>query len=105
MFAVIYHFNVKRGQEVLFEASWAALTDLIYCHENSLGSRLHKSKEGKYIAYALWPDQETWKNSGELLPPEAKEWRTKLRSSCEQVLTLHEMEVIDDKLMNKQYQS
>ena len=103
MFAVIYHFIVKNGHEDLFESSWASLTDLIYRHENSLGSRLHKSKESKYIAYALWPDQETWKNSGELLPPEAKVWRSKLRSSCEKVLTLHEMEVVDDKLMNKHY--
>lgn len=28
-----------------------------------LGSRLHKTAEGDYIAYAEWPDEETWRKA------------------------------------------
>jgi hypothetical protein len=27
----------------------------------SLGARLHRSDEGTFIAYAQWPDRESWK--------------------------------------------
>lgn len=98
MFTVIYSFDVKPGLENTFEQNWAALTELIYHYEKSLGSRLHRTKEGRYIAYAQWPDKATWKNSGTRLPKEAKKIRREMRNACNSIQTMHKMEVIVDKL-------
>ena len=62
MFAAIYRFNVKEGMDAQFIDSWGALTRMIYEFEGSLGSRLHKQADGVYIAYAQWPDFNTWNN-------------------------------------------
>lgn len=63
MFAEIYKFDVKENRESEFIGVRKQLTQLIYDYEGSLGSRLHKLKDTSYIAYAQWPDRQTWKNS------------------------------------------
>ena len=60
MFAVIYTFHVKKGEEKAFVKSWSALTKLIVKRKGSSGSRLHFTAPGIYMAYALWSDKETW---------------------------------------------
>ena len=72
MFIAIYSFKVKEGFEMEFKGSWRGLTQLIYQHEGSLGSRLHMSNDGEYIAYAQWPDQSTFEKAGDNLPDEVK---------------------------------
>lgn len=98
MFAAIYYFKVKPGQEEQFKESWKELTKLIYRHENSHGSRLHHSNGQEYIAYAVWPDFETWDYFGNKLPPESKDWSKQMKDSCEEIKTLHKLEVLDDLL-------
>ena len=98
MFIVIYTFDVRPGMETIFEQSWAALTELIYRYENSLGSRLHKSKQGKYLAYAQWPDKQTWKKAGDQLPSEAKEIKREMRNACYSIETVYKLKVVNDKL-------
>ena len=56
MFFVVYSFHVIKERR-LSENSWSKLTEMIYTHANSNGSRLHKSKGNEYIAYASWPDK------------------------------------------------
>ena len=68
MFSVIYKFEIKPDRKDCFEKSWKDLTHLIYDYAGSLGSRLHKKDECNYIAYAQWPNKETWKNSSNKLP-------------------------------------
>ena len=51
-----------------------------------------------YIAYAQWPDKVTWQNSGGKLPDEANEHRVKMKSSCIEITTIHELEMTDDLL-------
>lgn len=103
MFIVIYSFKVKPGREVDFKAAWRALTQLIYQYEGSLGSRLHKNNSHEYIAYAQWPDRETWKNSGAKMPPEADLARAEMKNACTLIATLYELEMEDDLLAEKPF--
>lgn len=96
MFSVIYTFKVKPGKETELIEGWTNLTKLIYSHEGSLGSRLHKTMKGDFVAYAQWPDKDTWKNAGSNLPPEADRFRQMMKASCESILTEYEMEVVTD---------
>lgn len=98
MFTVIYSFKVKPNRELEFIDSWNGLTSLIYKHEGSLGSRLHSVKENYFIAYAQWPDKETWKNSGDNLPDLAVEFRKGMKESCISIDTLYKMDVVSDLL-------
>ncbi len=101
MFTVIYQFQVKLGLEKAFIEGWKGLTELIYQYEGSLGSRLHRENETSYIAYAQWPDKQTWQNSGKKLPDSADLFRQQMRASCEKIETLHELVVLEDLLQEK----
>lgn len=100
MFTVIYSFTVKPNCTESFEKAWRDMTILIRDCEGGLGSRLHKKSDTEYLAYAQWPDKTTWENAGDKLPIEANEIRQTMRSSCEEMDTLHEMDVVDDLLVN-----
>lgn len=81
-----------------FIKSWKQLTQLIYEYEGSLGSRLHKLNDTSYIAYAQWPDRETWKNSGNNLPDSADRIRKTMRDCCTNIEVLYELNSIEDLL-------
>jgi quinol monooxygenase YgiN len=98
MFAVIYQFNLKENRESEFKGSWKQLTELIYEYEGSLGSRLHKLNDTSYIAYAQWPDRDTWKNSGNNLPDSADSVRKSMRDCCTEIETLYELDCTEDLL-------
>ena len=65
MFAVIYRWQVVPGLEAQFEAGWRRGTERIAAEFGGWGSRLHAAGDGIYIAYAQWPDEETWKKASE----------------------------------------
>lgn len=65
MFAVIYRWQVVPGLEAQFETGWRRGTERIAAEFGGWGSRLHKAGEGVYIAYAQWPDKETWQRAME----------------------------------------
>lgn len=98
MFAILYAFHVKPGQEATFEAAWEALTRMFYRHAGSLGSRLHRPQGTTYIAYAQWPDRETWEASAKRLPPEADTVKAAMREACQKTEILHELQVGTDLL-------
>lgn len=98
MFCVIYSFQVKEDKEAPFIEAWEELTKLIYQYEGSLGSRIHKASDDLYLAYAQWPSKKQWQNSGDLLPSEASKWRDQMRSCCQEIKTIHELELISDLL-------
>lgn len=62
-FAVIYRWRLIAGKEDQFQQSWAHVTKLLLAHRGALGSRLHQTDDGLWLAYAQWPDRETWQNS------------------------------------------
>jgi hypothetical protein len=70
MFHVIYRWRVHEGKESQFEQSWAEVTRMIRAHRGGLGSRLHRCPDGTYVAYARWPDHDTWHRSGSIPLPD-----------------------------------
>jgi hypothetical protein len=66
MFAVIYRWRVIPGLEAQFEAGWRRGTAAIAREFGGWGSRLHAAGQGVYIAYAQWPDEETWARASAL---------------------------------------
>lgn len=65
MFSVVYEFAVLERNEGEFKKVWHELTLLIKETRGSLGSRLHKDtmRNNVWIAYAQWPNKETWGNA------------------------------------------
>ena len=105
MFVAIYRFGIQSGKDEAFLEAWAELTKLIYQYENSLGSHIHRSLDEKdaYIAYAQWPDKNTWENSGNNLPEEADKWRTQMRANCSDIKTIHTLETTLDLTKKEPY--
>lgn len=56
MLAVVLEFDVIDGMEDKFRKSWIETTVIIQQNFGSLGSRLHQADNGKFIAYAQWPN-------------------------------------------------
>lgn len=65
MFAVIYRWRVIPGLEAQFERGWEAGTRAIAAEFGGWGSRLHRTEDGLYIAYAQWPDKAAWERAME----------------------------------------
>lgn len=101
MFIALYEFRIKDGFAENFKESWATLTEGIYRCKGSLGSRLHSTDHpNAFVAYAQWPTKEAYESEA-LIEPYTKEEvqaRSKMRECCEEIKTLHLMDVIDDKL-------
>lgn len=60
MFVVVYWWRLKPGLEDQFRAGWVRTTKAIRQAYGSLGSRLHRESDGRYIAYAQWPSEAAW---------------------------------------------
>ncbi|ROH90908.1 antibiotic biosynthesis monooxygenase [Stagnimonas aquatica] len=69
-FAVLYQWSVKPGEVRNFVAAWTELTERIRVRFGSGGSRLHRSMQGTWIAYAQWPSQAASEAMSELLSQE-----------------------------------
>ena len=65
MFAVIYRWQVVPGLEAQFEEGWRRGTERIAAEFGGWGSRLHRTGESFYVAYAQWPDEAAWKKAME----------------------------------------
>lgn len=59
-FCVIYRWVVKEGKEAQCREAWARLTQAIRRDRGGLGSRLHVADDGTWVAYAQWPNRDTW---------------------------------------------
>ena len=46
-----------------FMEGWSRLTEAIRETRGGMGSRLHRSDNGWWVAYAQWPDRQTWEKS------------------------------------------
>jgi len=109
MFAVIYQGYLKHGREVEYQQAWDTVARYFIAHRGALGSSLHVTSDGLWIAYSRWPDQKTrdasWPKDNEPsreFPPEI----------CEAILTIKDcldpsrlipeicMEVVNDLLLN-----
>lgn len=95
---MIYKFSVIPGKESNFLEAWKNMTELIYQYEGSLGSRIHKSDSGEYIAYAQWPSKEIYDNSGDKLPKDVDVVRSAMREACSSIDAIYGLEVLEDLL-------
>lgn len=60
MFVAAYWWKVHPGKEEQFRAAWRRGTELIRERYGSLGSRLHRDEQGRFVGVAEWPDRATW---------------------------------------------
>ncbi|WP_282030241.1 antibiotic biosynthesis monooxygenase family protein [Winogradskyella eximia] len=102
MYVVLYSIVIKPNQEDQFINAWKGLTKLIYKYEGSLGSRLHKKDTLNFLAYAQWPDKNTFDNAGGNLPEEANHYRNTMKATCEKFEVLEKLEVVKDLLKEQQ---
>jgi heme-degrading monooxygenase HmoA len=60
VFVAAYWWRVHPGKEEQFRAAWRRGTELITAKYGSLGSRLHRAEDGRFIGVAEWPDRARW---------------------------------------------
>ena len=61
MYVAVYAWRVKPGKEKQFREAWRRGTRAITRLYGSYGSRLHRADDGRFIGYAEWPDEPTWR--------------------------------------------
>ena len=68
IFSVIYRFELRPDQEIVYQACWDKITDYFIEHCGAVGSCLHKGEGGLWVAYSRWPDKATrdaaWPSDG-----------------------------------------
>ena len=56
---VLYRWRLRKGMEEQFVRAWSEITAHLRDEHGSLGSRLHRGKDGVWYGYAQWPDADT----------------------------------------------
>ena len=107
MFAVIYRAFIKPGLELEYQEAWRECASYFVKCRGALGSCLHKTSEGMWVAYSRWPDQQTrdasWPGENtpsSELPSEIRNAVLTIKDCLDQERKIPEicMEVIDDLL-------
>lgn len=73
MLAIVYEMKVSPDKERIFRDAWHVVTKEMVDNHGSLGARLHLSESGTWIAYAQWPDQESWQKGHKLIDQRIKQ--------------------------------
>ncbi len=63
MFVAIYRWRAHLGREAQFREGWRRGTEAIRRTYGGLGSRLHLTDDGEFVAYAEWPDEASWRRA------------------------------------------
>jgi quinol monooxygenase YgiN len=100
MFCVIYEFTVSPEHEAEFNDLWHKITQQIRENSNGLGSRLHKevNKPNLYLAYAQWPNKQTWEEFAPLNVEHHAEQTKRMREICDNIAIAYQLEITDDLL-------
>jgi hypothetical protein len=108
MFAVIYRSYIKQELEDECQRLWNQVASYFIQHRGAIGSCLHKTEEGIWLAYSRWPDKATrdasWSSDNNPindLPDVVKEAIIKMKDCGDENRKLPEicMEVVDDLLL------
>lgn len=59
MFAVIYRGHVKPELEFQYREYWKIVASYFVNERGALGSTLHQTEDGMWVAYSKWPDKAT----------------------------------------------
>ncbi|MBA3814998.1 MAG: hypothetical protein H0X29_00440 [Parachlamydiaceae bacterium] len=72
MFAVIYQGYLKPNRENEYQEAWNKVAQFFIQKRGALGSCLHRTSDGLWVAYSRWPNKETRDNSwpGDSAPSE-----------------------------------
>ncbi len=106
-FAVIYQAFIKPGLEMEYQKAWHQVASYFVQYRGAIGSCLHKTSEGMWLAYSRWPDKVTrdasWPGDNapsEMLPSEIKKAVITIQECIDQTHKLPEitMEVVNDLL-------
>jgi len=101
---------VDETDEKEFQQAWHQVASYFTQYRGALGSCLHKTDNGVWLAYSRWPDKATrdasWNTDGAPLadlPDDIKSAILKMKSCTNNALKLPEihMQVIDDLLHKK----
>ncbi|MCE3290063.1 MAG: antibiotic biosynthesis monooxygenase [Caulobacter sp.] len=103
MYVAVYAWRVKPGHEDRFREAWRRGTEAITRIYGSFGSRLHRAEDGRFIGYAEWPDEATWRKAFEAKmvydDPEARAMFVEaLEEDSRPGELIANMEVLDDLL-------
>ena len=99
MFVAVYWWRIKPGQEERFRAAWRHGTELIQDRYGSLGSRLHRAQDGRFVGTAEWPDEATWQAAMDVkMVYDAPDTRRVFVEAVEEGGVAFAMEVTDDLL-------
>ncbi|MBX3560560.1 MAG: antibiotic biosynthesis monooxygenase [Sphingomonas sp.] len=63
MFVAVYWWRVHPGKEAQFREVWRRGTEAITRIYGSYGSRLHRDRDERFVGYAEWPDEATWRKA------------------------------------------
>lgn len=58
-FAVIYRSYLKPGRESDYQKAWKIVAQYFVNCRGAIGSCLHRTSDGMWVAYSRWPDQKT----------------------------------------------
>jgi tRNA (Thr-GGU) A37 N-methylase/heme-degrading monooxygenase HmoA len=97
MFAVFYRWRVLAGREPSFREGWRSVTEAIRRTHGSLGSRLHRTGDGGWAAYAEWPSRAAWEHAF-AQPPADPAGSALVRAAVAERFEPIELEVTDDLL-------
>lgn len=110
MFAVIYQGYLKAGRESEYQKAWNMVAQYFVQHRGAIGSCLHRTSEGLWVAYSRWPDKKTrdasWPGDNapsHELPPEIRQAVLTIKDCLDSDRKLPDicMEVVDDLLLKK----
>lgn len=59
MFAVIYRGYLKPGKESEYQEAWHRVAQYFVEQRGAIGSCLHRTSDGMWLAYSRWPDKKT----------------------------------------------
>ena len=99
MFVAIYRWKIKPGMELEFRRNWEEGTKLFRDQHGALGSRLHKSEDGMWAAYAQWPSREIYYRKRDLSDVH-NSYLQKMRQCVDGETLVETYEVVSDLLQN-----
>ena len=102
-FAVLYQGYVKQERELEYQNAWHTIATYFVEKRGALGSRLHRTDAGLWVAYSRWPNRATrdasWPGENapsSALPDTIRQAIMQLKDCIESQLPEICMEVIDD---------
>jgi hypothetical protein len=103
-----YRAFIKSGRESEYREAWHVVARYFVERRGAIGSCLHRTSEGMWVAYSRWPDKETrdasWPGDGapsSALPAPIREAILVIKDCLDPEQKLPDicMEVIDDRLL------